>query len=555
MKLLPPPEDITDQSLMEADSVLSTDLLDQLGGQEVAQFKKYAPSDRKQSEFYIAFRAKLGEKAHHFKNGTRRGDWTAATVDWAWKDQTPKLQSMEYKRLSRMEKYFYDDARKLREKRSEVVRNAQKAFESGKFVNSSAAPSVRLRAEGGGPAVKFPEVEESLYNYFVEAYFELKGRVTSSLLRAKAHLLFAAIQKQHLSDGKVDPLPPDWQNDWLSKRLFNFRARYELSFRSKNQTWSLSYEECRRRLGMLWRNCIRSSAYFWPALLQWDAYDHTPTTRRLNTGKAIAPTGAEKVGFVEDNTGDHDRHTTVLWSSSDGRQFDPVICFKAKKPELLRDLNLKKIPKGIALQFSESGSYDEGATLDMLKNKLSSATMLNALSPTKGWRGLLFDQFDGQLTPKCIQLMLERKRIPSTIWGCLTGLTQPADKRQNQDWKATSKEVESEMVLQKLSQRPGGVAKLSRQELVQRAATTAQRAANNKLHLKMAAEFPRSGINLDLEGKHDELLDDHLRPWWDDKEICGGLSMGGWRKQYLLDTKATKEAEELKKKSRPGVCM
>ena len=36
------------------------------------------------------------------------------------------------------------------------------------------------------------------------------------------------------------------------------------------------------------------------AELLWDAFDHTPTTRRLNTGKAIASTGADRVGFLED---------------------------------------------------------------------------------------------------------------------------------------------------------------------------------------------------------------------------------------------------------------
>ncbi len=67
--------------------------------------------------------------------------------------------------------------------------------------------------------------------------------------------------------------------------------------------------------------------------------------RRLNTAKQVAPTGAATVGAKEDHVGDHDRHTTVLFCSSDGKHFKPHVCFKAKDPTRLKDLNLRKIPR------------------------------------------------------------------------------------------------------------------------------------------------------------------------------------------------------------------
>jgi len=240
--------------------------------------------------------------------------------------------------------------------------------------------------------VKFVEVGEALYNHFIHYFVELRGRVTSSLMRAKAIKLFGHYATQPGSE----ELPEKWQDAWLSKYMHDWRDRHELSFRAKNQTYTLSYDEARRRLGMLWRNCIRLGAYFWPATLHWDAFDHTPTTRRITTGKQLAPTGAEKVGAKEDNEGDHDRHTTVLWSSSDGKEFQPHVCFKSIDPTRLKDINLRKIPKGVCLQFSESGSYDEATTIDMLKEKFPAGGIL--FGETSGWRGLLFDQMDGQLT-------------------------------------------------------------------------------------------------------------------------------------------------------------
>ena len=436
--------------------------------------------------------------------------------------------SAEFKRLSPVEKHLYEERRKIRKRRMDIVVNAQKAFESGKFLGVSVGGTASQRLDGAGAPVKFAEVEEALYNYFIHQYVELKGRVTASLLRARAKTLLQKVQADAIEAGKQDPLPKDWEGIWLGGWMRNWRIRSDVCFRCKNQTYTLSYDEFRRRLGMLWRNCSRCAAFFYPAVLQWDAFDHTPVTRRLCAGKCMATIGAESVAPREDHTGDHDRRTVVLWSSSDGRCFDPVVCFKAKSRDgkLLRDIDLKKVPKGLAVQFAPKGSFDEEATMTMFRNKLPANSAGDMVSATKGWRGLLMDQMDGQLTPECIRTCLERRRIPSIIWGCLTGMTQPADKRQNQCWTGCSEEVEAKMVSDKMEKHPGTAAKFTRQELLERSARTAALMKKDGLHLKMAREFPRSGINLQLDGEKDEaLLDPTLKPYWYDAKICGDRNM------------------------------
>ena len=199
------------------------------------------------------------------------------------------------------------------------MRRAQKSYEAGEFSCLAGLSATRTRVNGAGPHTKHLVVGEALYNHFLHFHMELRGRVTSSLLRAKAIALFSAYK----GDAGAAELPPNWRGPWLSLWLANWRNKHELSFRTKNKTYSLSYAENRKRLGMLWRNCNRASAFYYPNELQWDAFDHTPTTRRLATGKQIAPTGSEKVGAIEDNAGEHDRHTTVLFSSSDGMYFKP----------------------------------------------------------------------------------------------------------------------------------------------------------------------------------------------------------------------------------------
>ena len=67
--------------------------------------------------------------------------------------------------------------------------------------------TVALRLDGAGAPVKFPEVEEALYNYFLHQYLELKGRVTSSLLRARAKILLRKVQTEALEAGQKEPPP------------------------------------------------------------------------------------------------------------------------------------------------------------------------------------------------------------------------------------------------------------------------------------------------------------------------------------------------------------
>ena len=215
-------------------------------------------------------------------------------------------------------------------------------------------------------AAMFAPLREALYNYFVYYYCDLRGRVSMQLLRARAINLFAAA----IDEGVITDLPLGWRGSWLTVWLCRWKERLSLASRAKNRAVHLSFDECVRRLGALWRNCIRVAAFFAPDKLEWDGFDHTPTQRRLQTGKMMAPKGEKAIAPREDHAGDHERHTTVLWSSSDGKKFKPVVCFKALAPDRLSDINLRKVPKNVALQFSPSGSFDEKTSLDMIDEKL-----------------------------------------------------------------------------------------------------------------------------------------------------------------------------------------
>ena len=159
--------DEMEKSLLLLESPLSSDLLGELDTKALDEWRQRKGNQRSRSEFYLSFRAKLGEKAHHFKNGDRARDWVAASVEWAWKDQHPKLSGVAYRRLTTLQRHVYDQSKKLRERRADVVRRAQEQFEAGKFNCLTIAGSKRTRASGAGPPTQHTEVAEALYNHFI----------------------------------------------------------------------------------------------------------------------------------------------------------------------------------------------------------------------------------------------------------------------------------------------------------------------------------------------------------------------------------------------------
>ena len=338
-------------SILDAEERLTPEFYEDLGGRDALDKVR---RERSHDSSVLKFRMLLGQHAQNLKVGPNPGDFVSRTLAWAWKPMVI-LTSKECKALSPLGKHLYAEQRKVREKRSAVVSRARHQFEKGAFDAPIVAFSERCRLPGGGRPIGHISSAEALYNYFVHHFVELQGRVPAALIRAQAITFLTAAA----GEGDPDPLPPDWTKAWLANWLNKWHDWFDLTFRQKNKTVSLSHEELLRRLGMFWRNSIRIAAFWYPAKLEWDGFDHTPMTRRICKGKTVAPIGTDKVAPREDHSGDHLRFTEVLFSSSDGRQFKPVICMKAQNPALLKDVDLRKVPKALALQFSPSGSYDE----------------------------------------------------------------------------------------------------------------------------------------------------------------------------------------------------
>ena len=119
--------------------------------------------------------------------------------------------------------------------------------------------------------------------------------------------------------------------------------------------------------------------------------------------------------------------------SSGGFARNPEIMFKATDPQILKDIDWARAPTDITIQFPPAATYDAETTRKMLKQKFGQRTPSELAGPR--FRGLVMDQFAGQITPDVVSAMLKRRRAPVCIWGHLTPLIQVADRAQHAEFK------------------------------------------------------------------------------------------------------------------------
>ena len=155
-----------------------------------------------------------------------------------------------------------------------------------------------------------------------------------------ATLVVAAMLGRAASDNFIrDPSVSKVVSKWLDE--------YGLSTRVKTDKKTVSYEEGRRRSGCFWRNSIRIRWYFHPAEFQFDAYDHTPVVRNMSAETTVAIKGSQVVAPSENHREKKDRHTLLLFSSSDKRRIAPEVCFKGSNISNIASPEASELPVAV----------------------------------------------------------------------------------------------------------------------------------------------------------------------------------------------------------------
>ncbi len=302
--------------------------------------------------YYIAtlvVAAMLGRAASdNFIRG--ESTWAALTVAGFWHSE--QKTGREVRQLAPDALAAYKEVQRIHNNRLALVRHAKKLYDKGAFsvlaLPQASQKSMRIpvyRPAPPGRATLF----EGLYSFFVKNAFQFKGDVPFHLLVSQAeHIAHGLVQKQEKEAGdrlQRERLPVS--RDDVSKVVSKWLDEYGLSTRVKTDKKTVSYEEGRRRSGCFWRNSIRIRWYFHPAEFQFDAYDHTPVTRNMSAETTVAVKGSQVVAPSENHREKKDRHTLLLFSSSDKRRIAPEVCFKGSNISNIASPEASELPVAV----------------------------------------------------------------------------------------------------------------------------------------------------------------------------------------------------------------
>lgn len=338
--------------------------------------------------------------------------------------------------MSEEEKARYRENRAEIEGVKKLIIGWKKAWESGHLQGHDGAAPSSKRVRGAGPPLRTGTLEELLTRYYLKVTVGQKMLCTKVLMKIKAAQLAEAARSEgseevangFLEDGKVNMA-------WVDSLVKRWMARSSLRTKAPTNKVKLMQPEMIYRVHVFFRNLTRVRAAY-PALeLQVDAYDHTPFFRRMATGEGLGVPGV-RLESNENTSDSRTRFTVVVPSSTDCTAQNPTVLFKAKAPEGNKDFEKVAITAGrrVYLQYNSSPSFNEETTIQLLKHQYAHP---NVQEFTLGApRILVFDQFTGQMTEKCIREMVKHRKIPLVIWGGLTSLLQPADLYQIKNLKA-----------------------------------------------------------------------------------------------------------------------
>ena len=282
-------------------------------------------------------------------------------------------------------------------------------------------------------------------------------------------------------------------------------------------------------------------AAFEPLWLECDVYDHAPFFRRMGGEKTIAHKGGRPE--AAENTADsRTRFTVVVPGATDKTALTPTILFKSKAPELTRDFETVRIRAGsrVFAQYGAKPTYNESLTLRLFENQYSQPHAKEFLSGAP--RLLIFDQFQGQLTEKCIRSAIKFRKIPLVIFGGLTGILQPADLYQIKQLKTKYRAREQLRLMQIQCHRPDAVPQVQREDIVHAVAQSWSELTNDPAYPgHMQKTFARCGITARLGGAADEEISQGLKLILEDTR---GSEWGGepcsfftWRERYVASLK------------------
>ena len=303
-------------------------------------------------------------------------------------------------------------------------------FENGQFNIEGNDGAKRYRLLGAGPPRKAVELRESLFDFFIDIRYSLKGRLSVYLLKLKAEELYATYRQLKQEAGEV---PEDIVicKQWIS----NWAKEYNVSLRHPNKRYSISGEARKRRIIQFLKN-IWTVRHFWLTHYKREpniiSADQMPLHRNESSSqKTLNFSGRNATTFVKENYSLSRERCTVMTIASSCPEKSTVppaeFVFKGK------GLRVKVNPPGkIKVQWAEKGSYREENILEFI-NRLP--TIHTKFCP-RNRELFTLDDYSAHLGPEVEKAFSRKGYFLVHIGGGITGDIQVNDTDYHQPLKA-----------------------------------------------------------------------------------------------------------------------
>ena len=356
---------------------------------------------------------------------------------------------------------------------------------------SSCAPA-KKGAVGGRQKAKAPEVRQALFMWFIDVRESLKGRLPRRLFKLKANQMYEDWLREN-------PTPVyerlKFGNNWIKQ----WEAEYGISLRKPNKRYSVKKGDLVIRLQDYLKNVWRIRRYFIekygvdPPTINGD---QMPLHRNECSQQKTLNFKGEETFVKENHILSRERVTFYTQVTSDSQFVTPKIIFKGKGT-----CTKVNVANDIHFQCSPSGSY---RLEHMLKTISHFSNRFNPFTQ-KNYAIYVIDVYAVHLMPEIRKAFFQRGYILVVMGGGITGFIQANDTHYHRKLKSYYRDLEMELMLEKLQVERNKVPTPTREEMVNMTVKTAK-----KIDVNFSEVFKQLFVTNDLNGSEDYLVSDKL---------------------------------------------
>ena len=333
-----------------------------------------------------------------------------------------------------------------------------------------------------------------MFAWFIDVRGSLKGRLPLALFKAKCREVYS----QWL-EAQEEPVAEDAQLKFTNRWVQGWMKEYGVSLQKPNKRFSIKREDRIERIIELIKNVWRAR-HFIEQKFKKEAVilngDQMPLHRNESCSqKTMASIDIDT--FVKENTSlSRERITVFTQVSTDTANPMPLeFIFKGKGTRVQLHP-----PPGVHAQWSDSGSYRQEhilTTISHLKRRAFLSESDTAI--------YLLDNYSVHVTPETQMALRNRGYIPIFFGGGITGDLQVNDTHIHHRLKAAYRQLESELMLEKLRAEPNKVPAPTRDEMMSLCQEAWQ---NTKVDINAAMK--QNFLTNKFDGSEDHLVSDRL---------------------------------------------